>query len=653
MKRNTLARLAALVILVSGCGDDAVKPNANPKPNPDAGLTDTGSLDTGVPDAGPPAAPGALVRITAVSQVGVLLDDYPAASRDRIAAELIAKPPAWWIARAAWQLRLTSNRTVYRKYSFDEADQDTHDALPLPPEPLWNITLDAAATRTAVDGHDYVAVPFAFEGTLLTDFESPGISEPMLASVGGTWDENFVFPVDPTLLLQRTGYACMSEDEFPAESIDAEDAFRFYDDTCEVEVLGMQSCHLTEPLPTESCADAVTNRVGHVAATLHYERIEWDEAIADGVRHGLLTEGGPDLVVLTTGEGLNDNRVIYKYIPAGHCSVVERCVGGPGWRRLLVFDSHDHNIGDQPIHIGEVDYFVEGLGGELIDHNVYTLSECHEHYHFQYYGNFSFGSGETERINKNGFCLESTDRLSNNESTPLHPDYTCDFQGVQAGWGDLYGSSLVCNWVDVTDVDTTAGPVTDLLTFSSNPDGFICEGELETDAMGNQVWEATAFRTEAGAVVDRPACTELAGTEANDVGSVTTTLPQRGGFVTQPCGALREHDLGPLRNCGFSMQPVLPSCTAGSTVTLSCTGGDAARPQVLRVCETSRVLGSGVDCTFNDALANEVVLAAPGAVTFTCPGMRDAAEPGGQYAIYVAPVWEADGAVAITCATVP
>jgi hypothetical protein len=599
---------------------------------------------------GPGPDPGALIHVTSTSQVGVLLEDFPEGSRDRIAADLIARPDSFWIERAEWQLRLTSVRLIYRKYYFDEADWDTHDALPLPPEARWTITLSGEPQRMEIDGHDLVVVGYEFEGTLLTDVDSPGISEPMLAEVGGVWDEEFVFPIDPTLLFQRTGYACLSEDQFPPESVDAEDAFRFYDDTCEAE-RGEPVCHHSDPLPEESCVDALTRRVGRIETSLHYERIGWDQATADAVRFAeVTTPDAPDLEVLTTGEGLNDHRVIYKYFPPGHCALVESCVGGGGWRRLLVFDSHDHNVGGQPIVIGDVDYYVDGsLASGLIDHGAYELSECHNHYHFEYYGNFSFGSGESERIQKNGFCIESTDRLSNHESAPLWAGYDCHYQGVQTGWGDLYGSSLTCNWVDVTEVDTSSGPVTDMLTFVSNPDGFICEGTLVVDDAGEQVWEPTEYTTADGQPVDRPACEEAEGVEDNDTGSVEVTIPERGGFMTQSCAPLRSHDLGPLRNCGFEMQDAMPSCTAGETVTLSCTGGDDARPQVVRICETSRALGTGVDCSFNDALANVVVEAAAATVTFTCPTMRDATEIGGEFAIYTAPAWEPDGAVAITC----
>src|SRR5689334_8076411 len=94
------------------------------------------SLSTASCNETPPDPPttGALVRVTTSSQVGVLLEDFPAASRDRVADEILAKPAAFWTEQAMMQLRLTDVRLVYRKYYFDEAEQDSKNALTLPPE---------------------------------------------------------------------------------------------------------------------------------------------------------------------------------------------------------------------------------------------------------------------------------------------------------------------------------------------------------------------------------------------------------------------------------------------------------------------------------------------------------------------------------------
>lgn len=643
--------LCSLGLLVAGCGD-----NLTPELRPDARVrgdartTDGNELtgDGAMPDGPPIVYPaGALVSVSMTSSVGILLEDFPLASRSRLATAFAALPQAYWQERAKQQVRLATYRLIYRQYYYPA--NSGRDSLPLTEPEAWTITLDPAGpTRTTVDGHDVVAWSYTMTTTLLSDEASPGTTEPNLATIGGTHTESFVFPVDPTLIFQRTGYACMDEDQFPPESVDEENAWEFYDDICGVEGPGSQSCHLTLPLPNKSCNRAVRDEIGRVSADLVFERIAWDAALAASVRTGPVTvQDAPDLSVVTDGHlGLENNRIIYRYFPPGHCALVESCVGGSGWRRLLAFDSYDHNQGGQPIHIGEVDYAVEGLGSELIDHNVYELSACHNHYHFEYYGNFTFGSGTTE-LNKNGFCLESTGRISNNELSPLHTPYSCELQGVSAGWGDLYAAGLTCNWVDVTAVNTSAGPVTKPLTFASNPDGFMCEGTLEKDASGNQVWEPTSFTAANGEPVDRPACDEAPGTSANDVGSVDVTLPAKGGMLTQACTDAQT--LGPRRNCGFTASATLLSCTAGQSVTVSCTGGTAAKPQVVRFCETSRALGAGVDCVHRDARANVVLEGVPTITTMQCPAARDAIEIGGQLAIYTAPVYEPDGTSTVTC----
>lgn len=585
--------------------------------------------------------PGTLIAVSLDGKVGVLLDEIPMSMRERVATALAANDEAFWIDRAKQQLRLTGLRLVFRKYFYDESENKK--ALPIPPEEKWNITLVGKPARTMVDGHDVVAVSYLFESTLLSDLDSPAASEPMLGDKGGRWDEKFVFPIDPTLLLQRTGYACMDEDQYPPESVDAENAYLFYDDTCEVETAEERSCHYTD-LPQESCVEALEKKVGRVDASIHYERLGWDENLANKVRSGEITQKeGPDLKVLISG--LELNYIVYRYFPPTSCAIADGCIGAPGWRRLITFDSHDHNVGAKPLHIGDVDYYLTGGGTDNEDHGVYEFSACHEHYHFKYYGDFSFGSGASTQLQKNGFCLESTDRLSNNESTPLNTEYSeCVYQGVEAGWGDNYQAGLQCNWVDITDLDTSAGPVTDKLTFHSNPDGFLCEGTLVKDAMGKQVWEPTSFTTDKGDPVDRPKCQQLPGTELNDKGSIQLTVPQAGGLVTAAC---KGNPVGPLRNCGFQAAQVI-DCTPGEMVTLDCTVTDTTKPQVVRVCEASKVLGGGMECELREALGNSVV-EGTASLTFTCPPMRDADEPGGQYALYTAPVWEKDGTQTVTC----
>src|SRR5690606_30251249 len=120
----------------------------------------------------PPGDPGSLVKVSVSSKVRVLLDDIDdvacgsSTTRDRFVTALLAKDEEFWKRRATLQLRLTTLRLVYRSLFYDEAANK--NALPLPPEDVWTITFAGPAPRQEVDGHDYVAIDFTMESTLLS-----------------------------------------------------------------------------------------------------------------------------------------------------------------------------------------------------------------------------------------------------------------------------------------------------------------------------------------------------------------------------------------------------------------------------------------------------------------------------------------------------
>src|SRR5262249_11984843 len=107
--------------------------------------------------------------------------------------------------------------------------------LTLTPKETWRIHLNGSPHRVTRDGHDFVAVSYNFTSYLVTDPDSPGTVEPHLRRTRGTRDEPFQPPTDPGLLLQRTGYACMDENEYPLNSVFEENAYYFFDQTCDVE----------------------------------------------------------------------------------------------------------------------------------------------------------------------------------------------------------------------------------------------------------------------------------------------------------------------------------------------------------------------------------------------------------------------------------
>jgi hypothetical protein len=645
MSRRALVLLAAVALpfayLAPACG------SGNNNGSSGSGASTGTATGTG---GGPAEDPGALLDATMASQVGVLLDEIPMSERDRVAQAIIAQPMSFWITRATNQAKLTTYRLVFRQlyYPFTSDGKPTRDSLPLTLPTAWNITFTGAPQRTMVMGHDMVTVSYNLATTILTTFESPGKSQPELGKIGGTWDEPFVFPVDPELVFQRTGYACMDESEFPPNSVDSEEVDSFYDQTCGVEAMETHTgCHYSA-LPQLSCIDALKT-IGSVSTKLHFERVPWDGSVADKVRSGAVTtDAGANLTPYS--DEFHINRVTYRYIDSSSCTLVEKCVGGTGWRRLLQFATADINSGNLTLAIGKVDYFgVDDAGTPLSQHGVFEWSACHGHFHFMHYGTFSYGDAG-EETSKRGFCLQATKRTSNNEISPLtNVYYDCGYQGIEIGWADEYKAGLECQWIDVTEEDTNKAPVTKPLSFHSNPDGFLCEGKPILDKNGNQVWLPTSFKTADGRPVEKPACDYSPGWANDNFESYMATLELSGdGYVTEPC---TRGQLGPLRNCALTKQIDTLQCTPGAQVTLSCTVPAGAQPQVLRVCETSAVLQTGIPCVQAQELAHGTVDigTTPTTVTFTCPPPRDPTEPGGGYALYTGAAYPSDTAVPVNC----
>ena len=600
------------------------------------------------PNEGPqPVDPGALIRASLTSTVAVNLDEIPTSVREDVAKKIVAKPADYWKERARAQAKFTSVRLVFRKGYYDEPK----DALPIMPEEGWTIDLVGAPARGTVGTHDVVKVDYKLTTTILSDAGSPAVSEPALGKVGGTWDEPFVLPVDPTLVLQRTGYACVTENQFPPNSVDSEEINSMYDQECDVEEkLSPKGCHQTV-MPSKSCVGALDEKVGKVETKIHFERLGWDAALADKVRIGAVTsQVGADLQVIESE--FHTHRVIYRYIPADSCTIVEQCVGGPGWRRLLQFSAADKNTGAKALDIGAIDYFNDkSVSSQLIAHNVFELSECHKHYHFMHYGNFTFGDDPSVNA-KRGYCLQSTNRFANNETGSLTNPYAdCSNQGVGATWGDEYRAGLECQWVDVTSQDTSKSTVKKPLKFASNPDGFLCEGQLEMDAEGKLSFEPTSFKTLKGQPVDKPKCNYSPGWQDNDTDSYDVTLPMDGeGYVTEAC----EHgEIGPLRNCAMKKAPASSysvKCAPGASVKLNCSASKATAPQVVRACDWSASLNTGIPCAYQDALANGIVEATGTTeLNVMCPAPRDSKEPGGIVSIYIGAVHPDDATADVTC----
>lgn len=562
---------------------------------------------------------GALVGISMTSQVGVLLDEIPQDMRDQVVADLLAQPQEAWLERARRQVQLTRNRLNFRNFVYEEKGQ-----LPLPPAELWDIRLDdEAPTRQLVQGHDLVMIGYTFTSTLLTDGQSPGQAEPALVAVGGVWQEPFIFPIDPDLLLQRTGNACINEGGFPPNSFDSENIWHFYDFDCTADSGGAAGCHRAY-LPTLSCRGALAGRVGEVETSLRFERLAWDDGLAEQVRLEAAREESADLTAVT--EDLATNRIVYRYFEEDDCALAEGAVGGSGWRRLLQFDATVWNIGEQPLHIGKANV-------EDAENHVFTYSACHDHFHYTNYGDFFLQGMAALTGSKQAFCVQSTTRMSNNETTPLTHDYSCSFQGIQAGWADEYIAGLDAQWVDITDLKLPAAGTAVQLGFKSNGDQFLCEGKPIVDENGVQLWEPSGFVALDGDSINRPQCDFIPDWDVNNTAVQEVFIPPDGSLVTTPC---TNSETSPLRNCGFfevEMNEEDLFCEPGTAVEITLPDS-YTEPLVIRACEWSNVLNTGVACSYETSLFNEIILDPTEAISFSCPLIRDSNDLEGKFSLY-------------------
>ncbi len=122
------------------------------------------------------------------------------------------------------------------------------------------------------------------------------------------------------------------------------------------------------------------------------------------------------------------------------CAVQEGCLGGPGKRKLLRFDSEIMNLGGSDLRLGNP--------GESPE---FEFSSCHEHYHRNGIMTYELvnPSGQVVAVGrKQGFCLMDTVQVAGESPG----GYGCESQGITSGWSDIYDRGLDCQWLDVTDV---------------------------------------------------------------------------------------------------------------------------------------------------------------------------------------------------------
>lgn len=288
---------------------------------------------------------------------------------------------------------------------------------------------------------------------------------------------------------------------------------------------------------------------------------------------GVATESecpAPDLTV-SPDRLLTDVTFGWESFTTDDCSVVERCVGGPGWRRLMRFSVQTPNIGTADMRLG-----VPGT-----DNPVYSRSECSGEYLFDTYGRFWLLDAHGDvvaRGMKQAFCIMDTDQWSFAPDVRTTPQFDCRNQGITRGWSDVYTAGLTCQWVDVTDV----APGDYTLRVALNVDRRVAELDYE-----------------------------------NNTVEVALTVPA--DTSEDPLVACGTGGTGGGRDCGWTQTGTF-SCTPGATASAQCGDGCIASActgdPMLRVCPGDTACGARDSLRTSDDCRSGVYCPV---ATFTCP----------------------------------
>ncbi|HET6583393.1 MAG TPA: lysyl oxidase family protein [Nannocystaceae bacterium] len=208
------------------------------------------------------------------------------------------------------------------------------------------------------------------------------------------------------------------------------------------------------------CAQGVINtgvfRCSEPVASVDYTDPPADP---DAPNNGPLGCDAPDLFVEENALDIEEGMI---YVANNDCVLVEGCVGGTGWRRVLTFTTQTPNAGSRDLTMGVPSNHPD----------LFHYSECHNHFHFDGYAVYELvnDDGVVATGHKQAFCLLDWDSWAW-PGDDVH--YSCSNQGISRGWYDEYyaywsGSTyqgLDCQWIDITDV----APGTYTLRVAVNP----------------------------------------------------------------------------------------------------------------------------------------------------------------------------------------
>lgn len=181
-----------------------------------------------------------------------------------------------------------------------------------------------------------------------------------------------------------------------------------------------------------------------------------------------LCPDGPDLLMVQSA--LETSLFLDSLNNTDQCYIQEGCIADYGAREIVRFTTHIKNIGNQDYYIGSPSQYPQ----------QFTFDNCHGHYHYDGYAEYILydAMGQPLPIGfKNGFCVLDLECSGGGTAK-----YGCNDMGISAGCGDIYGSSLPCQWVDVTDVPAGNYTLVVRTNWDNAPDAL---GRYETDHSNN------------------------------------------------------------------------------------------------------------------------------------------------------------------------
>lgn len=116
-----------------------------------------------------------------------------------------------------------------------------------------------------------------------------------------------------------------------------------------------------------------------------------------------------------------------------------------GRHRVLRFDFLSYNVGDTDVVVG----------APAARPDLFVWSAAHGHYHLKDFNEFKLFNSAGEQVQtgyKQAFCLIDVERLD--PTARLDAQFTnCNVnQGISAGWADLYGASLACQYIVINGI---------------------------------------------------------------------------------------------------------------------------------------------------------------------------------------------------------